>query len=549
MRGIRERRGWVAAVLAVMLHGLLGLALPTGAQERPAALVSAEWLQRNIGRADLLLLDAQPPPLHRKAHIAGAVNISIYSYAAREQTAADMQRLMRSWGISANRTVVVYDQGGDMLATRLYFDLYLNGLPPDRLLLLDGGLRRWQAIGGAVTAEPTPPPAAGSIEVVQRREAVLARLPSTVAASGDVAGHVLVDALEPEYYYGQTKFFDRAGHLPNAALLPHKDFYNADGTFKSAEELRRMAGYHGIRLEQQLVTYCGGGVAAAVPWFALRFVAGYPNVSLFAGSQLEWLRDDRGLPMWTYAAPTLMRDAAWLNAWGGKMLRGFGLSRISVVDVRGTDAWRQGHVPAALSVPAASFAAQARDPQALAAMLAQAGVKPADEAVVVSTGGLNGDAALAFALLEQAGQQQVSLLMESVDDWGLRGLPLDKPAAPAEAKATPAAADAPYRPALPREVVVRDARAPGGAYPTVMLASGRTPLPNAAPGTIHVPYTELLAADGKPKAAQDIWTILAKAGLPRHARVVCVAEDPREAAINYYILRLMGWPDVKVLLR
>lgn len=542
--------------MALALHGLICLALPARAQERASPLVSAEWLQRNLGRGDLLLLDAQPPPLHRKAHIPGAVNVSIYSYASREQTAAEMQRLMRSWGIGTDRTVVVYDQGGDMLATRLYFDLYLNGLPPAKLLLLDGGMRRWQAIGGAVTAEPTPPPAAGNIEVVQRRDAVLARLPSAVAASGDVAGHALVDAMGPEYYYGQTKFFDRAGHLPNATLLPLQDFYNADGTFRSPEELRRMAGYHGIRAEQQLVTYCGGGVAAAVPWFALGFVAGYPRVSMFAGSELEWLRDDRGLPFWTYAAPTLMRDAAWLNAWGGKMLRGFGLSRISVVDVRSAEAFRAGHVPAAVNVPAASFAAQTRDPQALAATLAHAGVKATDEAVVVSAGGLNGDAALAFALLEHAGQQRVSLLMVSVDDWGLRGLPLDKPAAPdaadeakAKAKSTPATADAAYRAALPREVIVSDLKAPGGTYPTVVLASGRTPQAAASAGTIHVPYTELLNADGTPKAASDIWTILARAGLPRHARVVCVADDVREAAINYYILRLMGWPDVKVLVR
>jgi len=549
MRGTRERNGWIAIGLVLTMYSLLCLAPPAYAQERVDSLVSAEWLQRNIGRADLLLLDAQPPPLHKKAHIPGAVNVSVYSYAAREQSAAEMQRLMRSWGIGSDRTVVVYDQGGDWFATRLYFELHLNGLPAGKLLLLDGGLRRWQAIGGTVTADATPPPAAGSIEIANRRDAVLARLPAVLAASGDVAGHALIDALEPEYYYGPLTFFDRAGHIPNAALLPRPDFFNADGTFKSPEELRRMVAYHGIRAEQQIITYCGGGGAASVPWFALSVVAGYPRVGMYVGSTLDWLRDDRGLPFWTYAASTLMRDAAWVDASTGKMLRGFGLARVRVVDVRSADAYRQGHLPAAVNLPAEHFATQARDPQALTAALSQAGLKPTDEAVVVSIGGLNGDAALAFALLEQAGQQKVSLLMESVDDWGLRGRPLDKPSAPAEAKAAPAATSAAYRPARPRDAIVTEAHAPGGIYPTVLLASGRAPLQSTAPGTIHVPYTDLLNADGTPKAAKDIWTILAKAGLPRHARVVCVADDPREAAINYYILRLMGWPDVRVLVR
>jgi 3-mercaptopyruvate sulfurtransferase SseA len=43
------------------------------------------------------------------------------------------------------------------------------------------------------------------------------------------------------------------------------------------------------------------------------------------------------------------------------------------------------------------------------------------------------------------------------------------------------------------------------------------------------------------------WTILTKAGVPRHAELVCYSEDPGEAAVNYFILKLMGFPDVKVL--
>jgi 3-mercaptopyruvate sulfurtransferase SseA len=63
-----------------------------------------------------------------------------------------------------------------------------------------------------------------------------------------------------------------------------------------------------------------------------------------------------------------------------------------------------------------------------------------------------------------------------------------------------------------------------------------------------VPYTDLLNPGGTPKLAKDIWNILAKAGLPRHAEIICVADDPGEAAANYFILKLMGFPNVKVLL-
>ena len=51
-------------------------------------------------------------------------------------------------------------------------------------------------------------------------------------------------------------------------------------------------------------------------------------------SQLEWLRDDRGLPFWTYDAPNMTREKTWLSGWNNQMLRMFGASKLSVVDVR-----------------------------------------------------------------------------------------------------------------------------------------------------------------------------------------------------------------------
>ena len=85
-------------------------------------------------------------------------------------------------------------------------------------------------------------------------------------------------------------------------------------------------------------------------------------------------------------------------------------------------------------------------------------------------------------------------------------------------------------------------------YPKVYLAAGKSLPANVPEGkVIHVPYTELVNADGKPKAAMEIWTILTKAGVPRFAEIVAISDDPGEAAANYFILKMMGYPDVKVL--
>ena len=97
-------------------------------------------------------------------------------------------------------------------------------------------------------------------------------------------------------------------------------------------------------------------------------------------------------------------------------------------------------------------------------------------------------------------------------------------------------------------VIVADSQSTRGVYPKIFIASGKAAPAHAPAGTIvHVPYTDLLNADNTPRPAKDIWNILAKAGVSRYAELVCISDDPGEAAANYFILTLMGYPDVKIL--
>lgn len=544
------RRTLLAGLLAVTCW-LASSATAAAADSVRGNLVDVQWLEKNLANTDLVLLDASPASLFAKKHIPGAVSVDVYTFGASDPTAAEMESRIQSWGISPGKTVVLYDQGATYLATRLFFDLYYHGYPAADLVVLDGGLAKWQEAGGTVTQEVRVPER-GTFRVTRVQEDARIRLPAFLVASGDPKTHALIEALEPSYHFGEAKFFDRAGHVPNAVMIPGGDFYNADKTFKSPEEIRRMLAYQGIRPDQKISTYCGGGIAASVPFFALRFIAGYPQVSLYKESQLEWLRDDRGLPLWTYDAPQLAREMAWLNGWGSRMLRMFDVAKLSVVDVRPAEAYRQGHVPFAVNVPAETFAKLRDDPAQLAAALGAAGVNPAEEAVIVSDKAVTGNAALVFVILESLGQSKVSVMMGSADEWGFRGFPLAKEPTVVGTKKSPQdlAVPAVVYKASPRSgVTFRDTGVTKGPFPRVFLASGAKPLAKAPDGkVIHVPSSELLNTDGTPKPAKDLWNILAKAGLPRYAEIICVADDPGDAAINYYILKLMGYPDVKVLL-
>jgi thiosulfate/3-mercaptopyruvate sulfurtransferase len=516
------------------------------------ALVTVEWLQKNIAGGDILLIDASGTKAYSTKHIPGAVGVDLWRYGVPFNVpAAEMEKRIQSWGVEPGKKVVVYDQGGDQMATWLFYELYYHGFPEGDLHVLDGGLAKWEASGGAVTKEPTSPKP-GTFKVTKVREEVRARLNEFVTATGDTKNYAVVEALEPTYHYGGTQWFDRAGHVPNARMMPSGDFFNADKTFKSAEEIRRMASYVGIKDGQTINSHCGGGIAATVPFFALKFVSAYPDVKVYRESQLEWLQDERGLPMWTYDAPGMKRDAQWLQSWNSRMIRMYGVGRIAILDVRSPEAYAQSHVPYSVNVPADVFRTSLNDPQKLAPVLGAAGVDAGYEAVIVSGGGLDPSAALAYVALERLGQKKVSVLMESTDDYALRGYPIAKEPTTVGAPKSPqdlAVRPAVYTPNPRADIAVADARSTRGAYPKVFLASGSKLPAKAQDGkVVHVPYTDLLGANRMPKPAAEIHNILAKAGLPRYAEIIVVADDPGEAAVNYYIMKLMGYPDVKVLL-
>ena len=544
----------IAYWILVFIASCLCMVQPGEAAETGKGnLVSVQWLEKNLTRDDVLLLDASFGQMYAAKHIAGAVNVDVFTFGGRENLAAEMEKRIQSWGVSDGKKIVIYDEGASYMATSLFFDLYYHGFPPENLFVLDGGIAKWQATGGAVTKDSTPAPKPGTFRVAKLKEDVRVRLPEFLVASGDPVKNALVEALSPDQHFGGAKFFDRAGHIPNAIMAPSADFFNPDKTFKSAEEIGRMLAYLGVKPEQQVYTHCGGGIAASVPFFATKIMLNYPRVKLYKESQLEWLRDDRGLPFWTYDAPNMTREKNWLNGWGNPMLRSFGVTKLSVVDVRPAEAYQLGHVPYAVNIPADIFKRNLATPAKLAEVLSAAGVDSAFETVIVSDGGLNASSALAYLMLEKLGQKKISVLLGSVDDWGLGGFTLTKEATTVGPRKAPQelAIPATTYPANVRPDIVtsNDPQSTQGSYPKVYIASGKTLPAKVQDGkVIHLPYTDLVNADGTPKAAKDIWSILVKAGLPRYAEIICFADDPGESAANYFILKMMGYPDIKVLL-
>jgi thiosulfate/3-mercaptopyruvate sulfurtransferase len=257
------------------------------ADERAAQWASA--LNGHGGDPDLLratlafrLTPAQVARAAVATRLAAQVN-------GREAAAADLQAVWRAAGIEDDSTVVVYDGGSGLASARAWWLLRWSGLRDVRVL--DGGLAAWSTVAerptaagaeradhpGTVTVRP------GAMPVVEVDRA------TELAESGG-----LIDARAAARYRGEIEPLDPvAGHIPGSLNLPITDLLSADGTFRSATELRAAFAALGVLADQSaadqpqtVAASCGSGITACQLILAAQ-VAGL-QLALYPGSYSQW---------------------------------------------------------------------------------------------------------------------------------------------------------------------------------------------------------------------------------------------------------------------
>ena len=276
-----------------------------------AVLISAADLAPRLAGGDVVLLDVRwalgDPHGHQHyldGHIPGAVFVDLDSELASPPSPqsgrhplpaiGDLQAAARRWGIGAGSTVVAYDNGGAMSASRAWWLLRWAGLSD--VLLLDGGLAAWTAAGGELATDEVVP-AAGDVTLSAGALPVL----DADAAAAQAAAGVLLDARAPERYRGEVEPIDpRAGHIPGAISAPTGENLAADGRFKPAHELRERFAALGATDDTPVGSYCGSGVTAAHQAAALA-IAGFDSV-VYPGSWSQW-SNDPARPAATGSAP------------------------------------------------------------------------------------------------------------------------------------------------------------------------------------------------------------------------------------------------------
>lgn len=264
-------------------------------------LVQTDWLQDQLGADDLRIVDGSwyLPAMARDAaaefdlaHIPGAVFFDIdansdprsplpHTMPAPEAFAASVGAL----GISRNDRIVVYDGMGLFSAARVWWMFRAMGAA--NVAVLNGGLKAWQAETRPLEGNCSPPSA---------RKFVPRPQPGWVTDIMAVKSHIeegsacIVDARPGPRFNGsapEPRPGLRSGHIPGSRSMPVEIFLAEDGRLKPAEALRSAFEAAGVDITRPIVTTCGSGITAAIPFLALE-ILGKTGMTLYDGSWAQW---------------------------------------------------------------------------------------------------------------------------------------------------------------------------------------------------------------------------------------------------------------------
>jgi thiosulfate/3-mercaptopyruvate sulfurtransferase len=281
------------AILAAALSVSVARAQPASPGGR---LISAPELAARLSDPQLVVLHVvDRSSSFEQAHIPGARPVRYEQVAvdgpdglgAEVPLPADLERVFEEAGVSDSSQVVLY--GNTVAAARVFFTLDVAG--HDGAMILDGGLRAWQAEKRPIATGAPPPVKPGTWTARLRAD----RLATAQWIQQEAQRTALVDVRPDDEFTGADGGMGgmhTPGHIDGARQLPWNTLVSGDGKFLPRDQLRAKFGAAGADGRKPIVAYCMVGMRASVVYFVARHL-GF-DVKLYDGSIVDWGR--RKLP-------------------------------------------------------------------------------------------------------------------------------------------------------------------------------------------------------------------------------------------------------------
>ncbi len=264
----------------------------------PETLVETSWVTEHLHDANIRLIEADEDVLlYEVGHIPGAVKLD-WHVDVQDRTNRDFvnqqgfEQLMSNYGVSNDTTIILYGDKNNWYAAYAFWLFSMYG--HKSLKIMNGGRAKWEAEKREYTKE-VPHFEHTTYHAQPVDESIRAFRDDVLNGLKNPARR-LIDVRSPQEYSGELLHMvnypqegaQRGGHIPGAKSIPWATAANADGTFKSAEELRQIYGGKDITPDKDVISYCRIGERSAHTWFVLTELLGFPRVRNYDGSWTEW---------------------------------------------------------------------------------------------------------------------------------------------------------------------------------------------------------------------------------------------------------------------
>lgn len=265
--------------------------------------VTADWLMEHIADENVQILDARMLPPGQEltrditaeylaAHLPNAPFFNIEALSDHTSPLPHMMPraetfavAMRELGISADKHLVVYDEGNLFSAPRAWWMLKHFGA--QQVSILAGGLAGWQQAELPVVSGRVNLPE-GEFDAPAAKEGTIKRLTDVLLVSHE-GGTQIVDARAANRFHGEVdepRPGLRRGRIPGSLNVPWNSLV-VDGQLKPAADLQAVFSQQGVDITRPVIASCGSGVTAVVVILALSTL-GAKDIALYDGAWGEW---------------------------------------------------------------------------------------------------------------------------------------------------------------------------------------------------------------------------------------------------------------------
>ena len=297
-------------------------------------LVHTEWLRQLLdggqpegfdgGRFLLFHVNFGVPEEYEENHLPGALYLDTNwledpDNIWQRRSPAELDRAVRSLGITSDTTVIVYGRdtegqanekwpgrrAGQIAATRALAILRYAGVEDVRLL--DGGYDWWVRDGyplETVQRVPTPVESFG-VSIPQRPDFIV-DIDEAKSILADQQGSALVSVRTWKEHIGKVSGYNYIGPAGRIAgdvwgncgtdAYHMQHYRTVDNTMRPYPEIAANWAEAGITADKRVAFYCGTGWRASETWF-YAYLMGWQTISVYDGGWYEWSADPVNNPI------------------------------------------------------------------------------------------------------------------------------------------------------------------------------------------------------------------------------------------------------------